>query len=135
MALTEASAFAELMEIEWLNKISSGAMQTLKERRYDKVEVLPLTSDLMLLRDYVNKALLCAKEEFEKDSSDANWRRLADLVFVAVTLFNKRRGGEVAKMTLKAFMNRPPWRDIHNVDFKKTLTALELKLLERYIIL
>jgi hypothetical protein len=133
-ALTEASAFAELMGIEWHNKVSSGALQTLKERKYDKVEVLPLTSDLMLLRDYISKALLCAKVEFENNPSDASWRRLADLVFVAVTLFNKRRGGEVAKMTLKAFTKRPPWRDIHNVEFKRTLTALELKLLERYTI-
>ena len=50
---------------------------------------------------------------------------------MAVTCFNKRRGGEVARMTLKAYTNRPAWIDIHNLEFKRSLTALELKLLER----
>ena len=131
----ESTAFAELMGIEWNNKVSSGALQTLKERRFDKVEVLPLTSDLLILRNFVSKELVCAKQNLAENFNDANWKRLSNLVFVAVTCFNKRRGGEVAKMTLKAFINRPAWRDIHNDEFKKSLTILELKLLERYNII
>ena len=131
----EASTFAELMSIEWNNKVSAGAQQTLKERKYDKVELLPLTSDLLTLREFVKKELACAKENLEAECSDANWKSLAALVFVAVTCFNKRRGGEVARMTLKAFTQRPAWKDIHSKEFTQSLTILELKLLERYIIL
>ena len=62
----EAVAFAELMSMEWNNKISSAALQTLKERKYEKVDVLPLTSDLVILRNYVNKELICAMLNLEK---------------------------------------------------------------------
>ena len=65
----ESTAFAELIGIEWNNKVSSGALQTLKERRFDKVEVLPLTSDLLILKNFVNKELVCAKQNLAEIST------------------------------------------------------------------
>jgi len=41
------------------------------------------------------------------EPSYAAWRALAEIVLARLVVFNKRRGGEPAKMILSQFVNRP----------------------------
>jgi len=75
----DAAAFAELMSIEWNNKISSAPQQTLKERKYDEVDISPIISDLVILRNYVTE-LVIAMMTLEKTFEEVKWKRLAELV-------------------------------------------------------
>jgi len=44
------------------------------------------------------------------DQAQSNsWHKLCELALTRVIVFNKRRAGEVSKMTLEAYINRAKW--------------------------
>ena len=49
--ITNTKNFLELMEFEWSDRISSSSLSTLEKKKANKVEMIPLTSDLEVLRN------------------------------------------------------------------------------------
>lgn len=127
----EADAFLSLHSGEWTNKISSASLTSLKHRRYNNPDILPLTEDLIKLRKYQETSLVTFTDILKKDSTAYNWRRLRDIVYTRVVIFNKRRGGETARLPLSAFLNRPKWKNVANDVLIESLKPLERKLLKR----
>ena len=126
----EAQEFDILLQSEWTDKVSAPALQTLKERKYYKEEEILDSSDLAKLNAYsshkVTEGIKCLHEEPNLD----NWINLSKAVFIACTVFNHRRSGEVAKMPTTSFTKRPA-RGKVNGEILNSLTGLEKKLLER----
>ena len=73
----------------------------LKERKYFKADVIPLTSDLKKIASNASQQIIEEHHMFLQEPSSNTWRRLSKAVYVGLTLFNRRRGGEVAKMHAK----------------------------------
>ena len=95
---TEALDFYQLFEMEWTDKVSSHALQTLKERRYYKEEEVPETSDLIRINRVANERVQEGTKLLHENSNEENWQSLSRAVYVAATVFNHRRGAEVAEM-------------------------------------
>ena len=127
----EARTFEELLSKEWTDLISSKALQTLKERSYYKEQEIPETEDLIKLTKYTKERVDRGVKVLTQDATTENWHSLAKSVFVAATLFNQRRGGEVAEMPLHSFTGRPDPSRYPNGELLKSLTTLERKLLSR----
>src|SRR6218665_2593298 len=121
----EADAFMSLHDGEWTSKIASASSTSLKHRQYNNPDVLPLTKDLVKLREYQEKALGAYTEALRKKQTYTNWRLLSDIVYTRVVIFNKRRGGETAKLALNAFLKRPKWHEVANDVLLQTLNPLE----------
>lgn len=94
------------MDFEWSTRISSNALSTLHARKKSAADLLPITSDLVKLGNYLDKEIKVAKEHV-----NTNYSRLASLTLARIILFNKRRSGEAAKMTLNNYASRPKWDD------------------------
>ena len=109
--------------------ISSRALTSLKEKAYNKVHVLPLTNDLLILRNFLNTEIKKEVAAAKTNLTNESWIRLCQLTFAAVTLFNRRRGGEVAKMNIKCYTQKPNWGV--NEEFEKGLSSVEKKLMRR----
>ena len=43
-----------------------------------------------------------------------SWRKLSKLTMARLILFNKRRGGEVSRLLLKTYKERPNWKESMN---------------------
>lgn len=129
----DVSAFKELFEAEWTDKVSSQALTSLKERKFNKEELLPLTSDLLKLTELVCLSVKSHTKLLQRNPTKDNWMKLSKSVFVAVTLFNRRRGGEVARMHLSCFTNRPNWIERQNKEMLQSLNQVERKLLDRFV--
>ncbi|XP_072027751.1 uncharacterized protein [Amphiura filiformis] len=127
----EADNFNELFQTEWTDKISSQSLQTLQERRYTSREKLPKTEDLQLLKAHKEKSLEAEMHMLKRYPSAAAWRALSKSVYVLITVFNKRRGGEVAKMQLSCFFDRDSAGGGH-ADILNCLSDLEKKLVNRF---
>jgi len=84
------------------------------------------------LREYQEKALGAFTEALRKEYTYTNWRHLSDIVYTRVVIFNKRRGGETAKLALNAFLKRPKWHEVAKDVLLQTLKPLEEKLMKRY---
>lgn len=127
----EADAFLTLHRSEWTNKISSASLASLKQRRYNNPDILPLTSDLVKLKEYQETSLTAFAEKLKKEPTYSVWRQLSDVVYSRVVIFNKRRGGETSRLHLNAFLKRPNWQEVANDVLVKSLKPLEQKLLKR----
>jgi len=62
-----------------------------------------------------------------------DWRTLLDLVLSSLIVLNKRRGGEVSRLLLSAYIGMPDWVQTSNQEVLNSLSPLERKLLERYV--
>ena len=54
-AIRECQTFIDLFEAEWTIKISSRSFASLGSKNQNKVEILPLAGDLMLLKNHLEK--------------------------------------------------------------------------------
>lgn len=71
----EADDFRKLLEAEWTELISSRALTSLKEMG-NKVHVLPLTNDLLILRNFPKTEIKKEVAAEQSNSTNESWIRL-----------------------------------------------------------
>lgn len=129
--LKEAENFGQLLQAEWTDSIASNAHNTLKRRKDQTIEVLPLTEDLRQLREYQMKVMKQCIDQIQEIPMYSIWRKLAQLTMTRMIIFNKRRGGEVSRLLLQTYNTRPNWKQSTNQEVLSSLQPLEQKLLDR----
>lgn len=131
--LEDVEHFEKLMDAEWNTSISHHSIATLDERKYNKPDLLPITSDLQKLRQFIVSRISSLTVSLRTQPSLQKWRELVELVLVRLILFNKRRGGETAKILLESYEHRPDWSTTTSEDVIESLTAIEQHLFKRYV--
>ncbi|KAL3866881.1 hypothetical protein ACJMK2_044134 [Sinanodonta woodiana] len=114
--------FIKLLEINWTEEIASNALKTLHEgKRNTSHKMLPLADNVKSLTDYLKKM---AEENTykslisstEKNAVKKYWVELSEIVLAQTILFNRRRAGNVSKMTIEKYTNT------HKADIDDTIT-------------
>ena len=135
-ALTSnAEQFAQLYSLEWSVKISSVATRALATNKFNKVQLLPLTEDLLKIREYLKTEIPKATSLLLQLPSTESWRNLAELTGIRLTMFNRRRISEVFGLLISRFEERDKWKDAEMEEIKKSLTPLEVQLMNRLVLL
>ena len=75
----EAETFIQLHSSEWTDKVSSIALATLKTNHFNKPEMLPVTEDLVLLKNFLVQTMEDENKQITKEPSYASWRALAEI--------------------------------------------------------
>ena len=137
---SEANDFLELHEAEWTETVSSIALATLRTNKFNKNELIPLTSDVVRMKNFLEEAIPNLTKSLITEASSPNpsqlecykiWRQLNEVTYVHSTIFNKRRASEVAELLIESFANRPKWTTDSNEEFLNTLDHVERQLLKR----
>ncbi|XP_054873571.1 zinc finger MYM-type protein 4-like isoform X3 [Amphiprion ocellaris] len=115
-----------LFEKKWDVSVSSGAVQTLREGKWNTAQLLPLTEDVKIMHRHLEKCREDYQEQLKSNPNKKNWTGLATVTLAEVILFNGRREGEVSKMPLNAFTLRDTSR-VHS-DVALGLSKFEQKL-------
>jgi len=108
--IKDADYFSELCSSEWSETIARQALGTLQSKKRNKVNLLPLSSDVKKLNSYLNNT----SDDCLKKLSDTShpciveevWRRLAEVTLANIITFNRRRQGEVSKMTVEDYSKK-----------------------------
>ena len=127
----DADNFLSLMKSEWTDAVSSCALNTLKRRKDHEVQILPLTEDLVKVKDHMVKEMDKKVKDVLSNHDYFTWRKLAQMTMARLILFNKRRGGEVSRLLLYSYQNRPKWEESMNNEILSSLQDLELTLIKR----
>lgn len=123
----QSEDFLQVFDAEWSKRMSTQCFKKLYDDKLDKEQTIPLTSDLIKLSSYLNKEIKCKLEAKNKIDAD-EWCELAKLTLCKLINLTKRRAGEVGKMKLKDYHQRPTW-DIHKTDeIFSSLSEFEKKL-------
>ncbi|XP_058231857.1 uncharacterized protein LOC131343978 [Hemibagrus wyckioides] len=126
----KARNFSEMYMARWSELISSHALRTQREVKWNAPLVLPFTEDVKMLHLFLDQKQEEYFQSLSKDASTKNWSQLAKIALAQTILFNRRREGEVSKMPLKAFISRNA-DDLHE-DIALALSELEKKLCNHF---
>ena len=104
LKIHQAGRFIELYEMEWGNKISISAIRTLHDNQQNAIRVIPLGQDVKLLADHLRHLVKTSFDRLMKDMSDRDaYGSLQEPLLSQIILFNRRRSGEVSRITLKDY--------------------------------
>lgn len=101
----------------------------MKELKFNKETILPVTGDLQKLTKYLEEETSSLAELVTTNPSFESWRKLSELTLTRLILFNKRRSEEPAKLLVEKFNHRPTDRS-HNQELLQSLQPLERHLME-----
>nr|XP_055051673.1 uncharacterized protein LOC129437514 isoform X1 [Misgurnus anguillicaudatus] len=130
-ALTKAAErFKRLCSSEWAEHVSHAALATLSKSKFNKPSTIPFTHDVQLLHQCLEKKSADAFENLKNHESSQTYAELAKVTLAQVIIFNRRRAGEVSKMTLECFMKRDQ-TELHE-DIALGLSPFEQKMSKHF---
>ena len=127
----KVETFIKLYRREWNDLVSSVALATLKTNKFNKGQVIPLTDDLVKLKDHLSAKMSILTRQVGISPTYQLWRELAEVTMVRILLLNKRRGAEASKLLLGAYHSRPNWENMANREVLDSLSPLERQMFSR----
>lgn len=94
-----------VMEIRWHTEINASAHRTIAERKMNKVELLPLSADVCKLSTHLKARIISLCDILNKQPSISDYVALQRNLLVSITMFNRKRSGEVAEMTTNDYQH------------------------------
>nr|XP_055041257.1 uncharacterized protein LOC129428912 isoform X2 [Misgurnus anguillicaudatus]XP_055041258.1 uncharacterized protein LOC129428912 isoform X2 [Misgurnus anguillicaudatus] len=125
-----AERFKRLCSSEWAEHVSHAALATLSKSKFNKPSTIPFTHDVQLLHQCLEKKSAEAFENLKNHESSQAYAELAKVTLAQVIIFNRRRAGEVSKMTLECFMKRDQ-TELHE-DIALGLSPFEQKMSKHF---
>lgn len=125
-AIEEVRSFRNLYDAKWHELVSVTSLKSLKESKWNTPQLLPFTADVQKLHNYLDEKQQQYQHDLESEASSQNWASLAKVTLAQVILFNRRREGEVSKMSLSAYTSRDT--SAPHEDVNLALSELEKKL-------
>ena len=116
--------FLQLLDSEWLMKISSTALRMLCDGQFNKAPVLPVTEDFIKLREFLLAEIPKRTEELMLKPEADTWRFLSEMTVARILTRNKRRGNEGAKVEITQFLDRPKWSQTSIEEMTPSLKPL-----------
>ena len=99
----KADDFITLYQHRWSQAISSRAMFTLHKRKFNATRRIPLAEDVQKLYQHLQSTCDKARESLAASPNPTSWKNMAEASLGQINLFNKRRGGEMERMTVQDY--------------------------------
>ncbi|KAG5862785.1 hypothetical protein JTB14_036450 [Gonioctena quinquepunctata] len=112
-----------LIKTDWAHEITSEAGQNLAINKFNKLSLIPLAKNIASFEKYLRGIIIRRTSNLREDSKDLKaYRELLEAAFCSLLIFNKRRVGELQRITLVDFSKYS--------DTPKTATDFENMLTE-----
>ncbi|KAK4875861.1 hypothetical protein RN001_012283 [Aquatica leii] len=128
----DVNILKNLIISQWADEVSAQAGTNLNENQWNKEQLLPLTTDLKKLNDYLCNS---AEQHYNtlKNNNDANaYYALKDILYTQIMLLNRRRPAEVAQLKLHTYKAINLDTSKQDTEFENCLTKTEKILLNTY---
>lgn len=120
MQIANAEKFLSLFTGNWCDHISSAANQSLERRKFNNPQLLPCCRDVEKLYSYV------------KNIKADDYPTVAKAALCEISLFNRKRGGEVQRMTLENLEMGKKNQEPVDEEIIQSLTPIERKLVQSF---
>lgn len=123
--------FDRLIQLEWTTHVSSNALKTLYQKKWNQPQMLPFTEDIKTLHGHLKTLEAANKKSLQASPARRAWNDLSQITLAQLILFNRRRSGEVSRMEMSTYLHRnnAPMQD----EILKTLSPFEKKLCETFV--
>ena len=117
----QAQSFEDLIDGNWYDMVSATASQSVYRSRQNQPQLLPACEDIEKLHDLLNQK--CKSKDYAT---------LAKGTLCLISLFNRKRGGEVQRMKVADFEKGMTCGKPSNEDILQGLTESEKKLMNYF---
>lgn len=97
-AEVDLKSLIKITESQWQFEISSQAANDLNTEKWNKITVVPLASDLKLLKDISHSKAILAVTNFNTDGKLSDYIVLLETIFCRVISLNRRHPGELQRL-------------------------------------
>ncbi|XP_074026283.1 uncharacterized protein isoform X1 [Leptinotarsa decemlineata] len=135
--VSQLRTMIHLFTANWKYEVSSQAANSLHLNKWNKITIVPLASDLKVLKQYLIDSAKRATEKLNTNNLDAiAYNLLVETIYCRVLLLNRRRPGELQRMLLQTYLTCGN-ENGHYEEFESIITVSErllLKKLKRVVI-
>ncbi|XP_071495960.1 uncharacterized protein [Diadema antillarum] len=125
----KAEQFGELCSIEWAEKVSTGALKTRYAAKRNRPTIIPLSSDIQKVHKTIQGQVQESMAHITAGSvSREDFSKLGQAMLAQTVLFNRKRSGEVERMTVENYKKRT---GEVNKDVLQGLNKLEKELCKK----
>lgn len=133
-AQKEIQTLIQLIESQWRFDISSQASEDLSMKKWNKITIVPLASDLKLLRGFLLFKASNAIQELNINNENENaYVTLMETVFCRVILLNRKRPGELQRLLLHHYETINKANEVSQYEeFGEAISFTEKVLLKKF---
>lgn len=99
--ILKTNAIIEENDADLEERISAHALATLHNDKLNKQLLVPLAEDVVLLNNYLCTTAASLKESLKNGVDESKYSELAEVCLAHIILFNRKRSGEAARITIK----------------------------------
>ncbi|RUS80545.1 hypothetical protein EGW08_011685 [Elysia chlorotica] len=129
----KCKAFYQLCEMRWNEEVSSSALSTLDQARWNSQHVLPLTESLRMLNRYLMEQSVLTYELLKQNQNAETWLRLAKITLANIILFNRKRSGEASRILISDFEKAKNNKSQPRDDVLESLSKVEKILVNNFL--
>jgi len=134
--IADVSYFHDLCVEQWPDEIARHAHNSLREIKRNRVNLLPITSDVQKLVSYLRDSSQQCIDKLDNSGSlsknevAVTYRELVEVTLADIITFNRRRQGEVSRMTIQDYCAKT--RVNPSVDTEFSLSPMEQSLCKMF---
>lgn len=130
-AESKLKTLIHLIQSNWQYDISTVAANDLNSKKWNKVTIVPLATDIKILKNYLEKKGEKEASKLNSNNTDVDsYRGLLETVFCRVLLLNRKRPGELQRMLLSTYINAEKRQSYE--EFSEVVSATEKVLMKRF---
>lgn len=115
--------FQGIYRLRWNEMISSAAYRTLEQKKWNAPQLIPLADDVKKIHMYLDEKQKQYYNQLCDEKNSRKWSNLAKVILAQMIIFNRKREGEVSKMSVATFHSRD--KSPLNKDVAVALTEVE----------
>lgn len=123
----------KLLKNDFSASISRTALETQSQKKRQKKVVLPTTTDISKLYNYLKKIRQSNYGKLIIRFSYNAWLNLAKATLVTILVFNRRRAGETERILVKEFNSRQAIDEKTNFELFESLSSSNKKIAKKYV--
>lgn len=124
--------FQNLVKSQWTTEVGSLALKNATAKAAKKAKLLPLTEDIIKLKNYTDKVSKESFEAWHKKKSAETLRLLIETTLVSLILYNRKRVGDIQYLDLDSFETQINESDVEQKDLLASLSEKEKILTRNY---
>ncbi|XP_074035312.1 uncharacterized protein [Leptinotarsa decemlineata] len=130
-AEADLKTLVQVIDSQWQYEVSSQAASDLNMNKWNKVTLVPLASDLKLLKEFLVSKADSAATALNNNPTLSDYLLLLETIFCRVILLNRRRPGELQRLKLDTYITFSNDTSTYE-EFSDVVSPTEKILLNRF---
>lgn len=130
-AESDLKTFIHLLNSNWNYDVSNEASSCLNMRKWNKITIIPLASDLKVFKDYLTaKSNKAARKLNSVNDDKIAYKELLETIFCRVIVLNRKRPGELERIYVKTYQNADSHQNYE--EFADVVSVTEKILMKKF---